>query len=227
MVEIDPYLAIGISIQVGLWSVVLGLPVALVLGWILARCEFYGKTLLNMVVFAPLVIPPVVTGYLLLEVFGRSATIGRFFVTLGMPFSFSLNGAVLASVLVGMPLYVMAVRSAFESVDPKLEEVARTLGSTPKETFFRVTLPLAIPGIAGGAILSFARALGEFGATIVLAGNMEGKTRTIALAVYSLLESPDGMDSVHILVGASLLLSLFALLGYELMVRWQRRRIQS
>jgi len=226
MTGVSPGQAIWLSIQVGIWCAALGLPVALVLGWILARYEFRGKTLLNMIVFAPLVIPPVVTGYLLLEVFGRAALIGHLFEAIGLPFSFSLAGAVLASFVVGLPFYVMVIRSAFESVDPRLEEMAWTLGAPPKRTFLRVTLPLALPGIAAGAVLAFARALGEFGATVVLAGNMEGKTRTIALAVYTLLESPNGMDASRVLVVASLLISFAALFGYELLLRWHRRRLE-
>lgn len=226
MLGVDPYRAIWLSIQVGLWCVVLGLPVAVFLGWVLARYEFRGKTLLNMVVFTPLVVPPVITGYLLLELFGRSAVIGHFFEKIGLPFTFSFAGAVLASFVVGLPFYVMAARSAFESVDPKLEEMAWTLGAPPKRTILRVTLPLALPGIAAGAVLAFARSLGEFGATIVLAGNMEGKTRTIALAVYTLLESPNGMEASHVLVGASLIISFASLLGYEGLLRWHRRRLE-
>lgn len=226
MIELDPSQAIWLSIQVGLWCVALGLLPAMLFGWILARYEFPGKTLLSMLVFTPLVIPPVVTGYLLLEVFGRTSAIGSFFDAMGLPFSFSLAGAVLASFIVGFPFYVMGIRSAFESVDPRLEEVAWTLGAPPRRTFFRVTLPLALPGIAAGAVLTFARALGEFGATVVLAGNMEGKTRTIALAVYTLLETPNGMDASRILIAASLCISLGTLFGYELLLRWHRRRLE-
>lgn len=223
---IDPWQAIWLSIQVGLWCAVLGLPVAVLFGWILARYDFLGKSFLNVLIFSPMVIPPVVTGYLLLMVFGRATFLGHIFDSIGLPFSFSFAGAVLASFIVGMPFYIMAIRSAFESVDPKLEEMAETLGFTPLKVFFKVTLPLAFPGIGAGALLAFARALGEFGATVVLAGNMEGKTRTIALAVYSLLETPNGMEASRVLVIASLLISLLALFGYEQLLRWQRRRLE-
>ncbi len=226
MSGIDPFQAIKLSVLVGLWCAALGLPFAVLLGWILARFEFPGKTLLNMIVFAPLVVPPVVTGYLLLEVFGRAAPLGKLFADLGLPFSFSLAGAVLASFVVGMPFYVMVIRAAFEAVDPRLEEIAWTLGAPPRKTFFRVTLPLALPGIAAGAVLAFARALGEFGATVILAGNMEGKTRTIALAVYTLLETPNGLEASHILIGASLVISFGALFAYEMLLRWHRRRLE-
>jgi molybdate transport system permease protein len=226
MLGIDPWQAIWLSIQVGLWCAVLGLPFGIIFGWILARCDFPGKSLFNMLIFAPLVVPPVVTGYLLLSVVGRASPLGHFFEAIGFSFSFSFAGAVLASFIVGMPFYIMAIRSAFEAVDPKLEEMALTLGLPPMSVFFRVTLPLAFPGIGAGALLAFARALGEFGATVVLAGNMEGKTRTIALAVYSLLETPNGMGASRILVVASLLISLLALFGYEMLLRWNRSRLE-
>jgi len=226
MIELNPTHAIWLSVQVGLWCVLLGLIPATLFGWVLARYEFLGKTLLSMLVFAPLGIPPGVTGYLLLGLFVRALPVGQFFEILGLPFSFSLAGAVLASFIVGFPFYVMVIRSAFESVDPRLEEVAWTLGAPPRRTFFRVTLPLALPGIAAGAVLTFARALGEFGATVVLAGNMEGKTRTIALAVYTLLETPNGMDASRILIVASLCISLATLFAYELLLRWHRRRLE-
>jgi len=145
---------------------------------------------------------------------------------LGVTVPFTLLGAVLAALVVGIPLYVASVRAAFESVDPHLEEVAWTLGTPPRRSFLKVTLPLALPGIAAGAILAFARALGEFGATVVLAGNVEGRTRTIALAVYTLLESPEGRQAIWLLVGASLALSAGALLGYEFLTRRQRGRME-
>lgn len=226
MSEIDPWSAIFLSLQVGFWCALLGLPVAIILGWILARRNFPGKLLLNMLIFTPLVVPPVVTGYLLLTTFGRMSFIGRFFEPLGISFSFSFIGAVLAAFIVGMPLYIMSVRSAFESIDPKLEEMALTLGYTPLKAFFKVTLPLAYPGVAAGALLAFVRALGEFGATVIIAGNMEGQTRTIALAIYSLLDRPNGFEASQFLVVASLSISLMALLGYELLVRWHKKRLE-
>ena len=133
---------------------------------------------------------------------------------------------VLAAFTVGLPLYVWSARAAFEAVDPRLEEVSATLGTPPWRTFARVTLPLALPGIAGGAVLAFARALGEFGATAVVAGNMEGETRTIALAVYTLLDTPGGEGATLPLVLASLGIAAASLLGYELLSRWQRRRLE-
>ena len=176
---------------------------------------------------APLVIPPVVTGFLLLSLLGTQAPLGRALAAVGLSVPFTLVGATLAALVVGFPLYVVAVRGAFEVVDPHLEELSWTLGVPPWQTFRRVSLPLALPGIAAGAVLAFARALGEFGATVVLAGNVEGQTRTIALAVYSLLESPTGREAIWVLVGASVVLSLAALLGFEALTRRQRRLLED
>jgi molybdate transport system permease protein len=144
-----------------------------------------------------------------------------------MPIPFTLLGATLAALTVGLPLYIVSIRNAFQTVDPSLEDVSLTLGNRPFPTFLRITLPLALPGIAAGAVLAFARALGEFGATVVLAGNIEGSTRTIALAVYTLLESPQGRETIWVLVGASVVLSLLALLGYEALSRRQRRQMEA
>lgn len=193
--------------------------------WVLARGRFRGKTLLSAAIFAPLVLPPVVTGLLLLRGLGRASTVGSWLAWAGWPVTFSLTGAVIAASIVGFPLYVLAIRGAFEAVDPRLEEVSWTLGVPPRQTFLRVTLPLALPGVAAGMVLAFARGLGEFGATAVVAGNMEGKTRTIALAVYSLLDAPDGEAAIRVLLLASVGLSLAALGGFEALNRWQRRRL--
>lgn len=219
--------AIYLSILVGLWCTVLGLAPAAALGWFLSRRDFPGKTLVSTLVLAPIVLPPVVTGYLLLMLLGNQGLLGHWLALAGVSVTFSLVGAVLAALVVGFPLYVMSARAAFEAVDPRYEEVSWTLGVPPWRTFWRVTLPLSIPGIAAGAVLAFARGLGEFGATIVLAGNMEGRTRTIALAVYSLLETPGGEHTAALLAGASLGLSLGALAAYEGLSRWHRRRLET
>lgn len=219
--------AIRLSLLVALLATVAGLVPAVALGWVMARRDFPGKTLLSTVVLAPLVVPPVVTGFLLLSVLGSQTLVGGWLAGLGIPVPFTLLGAAVAAFVVGLPLYVISVRGAFEAVDPHYEEVSWTLGSPPRKTFFRVTLPLAVPGIAAGAVLAFARALGEFGATVVLAGNVEGSTRTIALAVYTLLESPAGGDATWVLVAASVALSLAALLGFEALSRRQRNRLED
>jgi molybdate transport system permease protein len=219
--------AVRLSLLVAFLATLVGLVPAVALGWLLARRDFYGKALVSTLVLAPLVVPPVVTGFLLLRLFGSQSPVGGALDALGLPIPFSLIGAALAALVVGFPLYVLSVRGAFEAVDAQFEEISWTLGVPPRRTFFRVALPLAIPGIAAGAVLAFARALGEFGATVVLAGNIEGSTRTIALAVYTLLESPAGLRSTWLLVGASVALSLLALLGYESLSRRQRRTLHD
>ena len=164
--------AIRISVLVSILATLFSTPAAIALGWLFARRSFRGKTALSTVVMAPLVVPPVVTGFLLLSVFGANAPVGRFLTDIGLPVPFTLAGAALAALVVGFPLYVISVRNAFEAVDPRYEELSATLGVPPLRTFARTTLPLALPGIAAGAMLAFARSLGEFGATVVLAGNV-------------------------------------------------------
>lgn len=219
--------AIRLSLLVAFLATLAGLAPAVGLGWVLARHDFRGKALLSTAVLAPLVIPPVVTGFLLLSVLGTQSPLGRLLASIGLPVPFTLLGAAVAALIVGFPLYVISVRGAFEAVDPLYEELSWTLGVPPRRTFFRVSVPLALPGIIAGAVLAFARALGEFGATVVLAGNVEGSTRTIALAVYTLLESPSGREATWTLVGASVVLSLLALLGFETLSRRQRQRLDD
>lgn len=223
---LDPTSAVRLSVIVGLTSTVAMLLPATACAWALARARFRGRTLLSGAVLLPLVLPPVVTGLLLLRLFGQSSPVGAALAAAGWPVTFSLTGAVVAACVVGFPLYVMAIRSAFEAVDPRLEEVSWTLGVPPRRTFLRVTLPLALPGIAAGMVLAFARGLGEFGATAIIAGNMEGRTRTIALAIYALLDAPDGEARMRELVGASVGLSVVALVAFEALNRWQRRRLE-
>ncbi len=224
---LDPWWAVRLSLIVAFSAVVLGLVPAIGMGWVLVRRDFLGKSFVSMIVMAPLVVPPVVTGFLLLSVLGRESALGGLLAAVGLPIPFTLLGATLAALVVGFPLYVMAIRAVFDTVDRRFEEVSWTLGVPKAPTFRRISLPLALPGIAAGAVLAFARALGEFGATVVLAGNMEGETRTIALAVYSLLESPSGRGATWILVIASVMLSFLALLGFEGLSRWQRRRMED
>ncbi len=224
---LSPWSAVRLSLFVALGAVLLGLVPAVAVGWLLARRDFFGKTFVSMLFMAPLVIPPVVTGFLLLAVLGRQSAIGGLLDAIGLPVPFTILGATLAALVVGLPLYVMAVRGAFESVDRRYEEVSWTLGVPRMPTFRRISFPLALPGIAAGSVLAFARALGEFGATVVLAGNLEGETRTIALAIYSLLESPTGRGATWTLVVASVVLSFLALFGFESLSRWQRRRLED
>ncbi|HET6584554.1 MAG TPA: molybdate ABC transporter permease subunit [Nannocystaceae bacterium] len=222
---IEPLAAIRLSLVVALWCTVIGLPIAIAIGWVLARKRFLGKTVVTAIVMAPMVLPPVVTGLLLLGAFGKRGIFGPVLAAVGVHVPFSVAGAVIAAAVVGLPLFVMSTRAAFESIDPAYEELSATLGDAPWRTFVRVTLPLAVPGIAGGAVLAFARSLGEFGATIVLAGNTDD-TRTISIAIYSLLDRPGAHPEVLGLSGASIAISLAALVGYELLIRRQRDRLE-
>lgn len=222
----DPFSALRLSLIVALWCVILSFPAAVGIGWLLARGTFRGRALLSTLVLAPLVVPPVVTGLLLLRVLGPASPLGKALEAIGLPVAFTLAGAVLAAFIVGLPLFVLAARAAFEAVDPRYEELSLTLGVPPVSTFRRVTVPLALPGLAAGAVLTFARALGEFGATAVISGNVEGETRTLAMAVYTLLDSPGGARETVLLVAASIVLSGLALLGYELLTRRQRERLE-
>lgn len=227
MTGLDPMAAVRLSLLVGLGSMLISTPLALGLGWLLARKRFFGKPLVTTLLLAPLVMPPVVTGFLLLEAFGAQSPVGQWLATFGIRIPFSLTGAVLASLVMALPLYLLTVRTAFEAADPRLEEVSWTLGVPPAQTWWRITLPIALPGITAGAILGFARALGEFGATAVLSGNIEGQTRTIPLAIYTLLESPKGDEQIRLLVWISLGLSFMSLLAYEGLVRQLRSQMED
>lgn len=217
--------AVWLSLQVGLLAAVLGLLPAMALGYVLARKRFPGHGLVSALVLVPMVLPPVVTGLILLELVGRNTPLGGALAQIGLPLSFSFGGAVLAALVVGLPLYVWSSRAAFTAVDPRLEQLAATLGAPPRQQLWRVTLPLALPGLAAGAVLAFARGLGEFGATAVLAGNIEGETRTISLAVYQLLEDPSA-EGVGLLAAASVALSVGALMAFEGLNRWQHKRLE-
>lgn len=223
---LDPWSAVRLSVIVGLLSTLATLPAATACAWALARARFRGRTILSSLILAPLVLPPVVTGLLMLRGLGRGSLVGGWLASIGWPIPFSLTGAIVAASIVGFPLYVMVIRTAFEAVDPRLEEVSWTLGVRPRHTFWRVTLPLALPGIAAGMVVAFARGLGEFGATAIVAGNIEGRTRTIALAIYALLDAPGGDTTMNQLLAASIGLALTALVGFELLTRWQRRRLE-
>lgn len=218
--------AVRLSLVVGMAAALLGLPLATATGWVLARRPFPGRSLLSALVLTPMVLPPVVTGLLLLRAFGRASPLGRALAEAGLPLTFSLLGAVVAALVVGFPIYVMTIRGAFEAIDPRYEELSLSLGEPPARTFRRITLPLALPGIAAGVVLAFARGLGEFGATAIVAGNMEGRTRTIALAVYALLDGPGQDPRLTWLVLSSIGLSLGALIAFEALNRWQRRRLE-
>ncbi len=214
---------LGLSLRVAIACVVLSLPVAVALGWLLARHEFRGKLLVDGLCHLPLVLPPVVTGYLLLLLFGRRGLLGPLLEGVGLTLAFDWKGAAIASAVVAFPLALRAVRLAIEAVDPRLEGVANTLGAGPLRVFFTVTLRLAAPGVLVGALLAFARSLGEFGATITFVANISGETRTIPLAIYTYLNQPGGEDAATRLVWVSVAVSLAALLGSEWAVRRSRR----
>jgi len=203
--------------------VLVTLPVALALAWALARGRFPGKALLEAIVNLPLVLPPVVIGYALLVTFGRNGPLGRWLhETLGLQFVFTFRGAVLAAAVMGLPLVVRAMRQALEAVDRGLEAAARTLGAGPARVFWSVTLPLMSPGLLSGAVLGFAAALGEFGATITFVSNVPGETQTLPLAIYSALQQPGGDAAATRLVAWSAALALAALA----LAQWCHRRVQ-
>lgn len=213
-----------LSLKVGLLCVVISLPFGIFLGWLLARHQFRGKALLDSVLHLPLVLPPVVTGYVLLRLFGRRGILGELLYDwFHIQLAFTWKGAVLASAVVGFPLMLRAIRLAIENIDPKLEQAARTLGASPLHVFGTLTLRLATPGIWVGALLTFARSLGEFGATITFAANIAGETRTLPLAIYTFLNQPNGEDPAMRLVIISAVVSLGALIISE----WVTRRLQK
>ena len=217
---LEEWVVLGLSAKVAICCAAAVAIPGIACGWVLARTRFRGKLLVDAILHAPLVMPPVVTGYLLLMLLGRKGILGealyRYF---GITTAFTWKAAVIASAVMGFPLMVRAVRIAMEMADPKLEAAARTLGANPLRTFMTVTLPLARPGIITGLVLAFARSLGEFGATIVFAGNIQGETRTLPLAVYSYMQIPGGDAAAFRLVLVSILLSLGALVVSELLSR--------
>jgi molybdate transport system permease protein len=217
--------ALQLSLKVALTSVAVSLPLGVAVAWVLARCQFAGKIVLDGLVHLPLVVPPVVIGYLLLVIMGRQGALGSWLLeTFGVSFAFSWRGAALAAGVMAFPLMVRAIRLSFESIDPRLEEAARTLGASPMSVFFSVTLPLAVPGILTGAILAFARSVGEFGATITFVSNIPSETRTLPLALYSLVQTPDGEAGALRLVIISIVLAFAALFASELVARRLKRR---
>ena len=213
-----------LSVQVGALAVAVSLVPGLFVGWLLARWHHPLRTLLQGLVMLPLVLPPVVTGYLLLYGLGRNQPLGKTWHTLtGGHIAYTTGACVLAAAVVGFPLLVEAIRLSILAVDPRLEQVSRSLGRGRFDTFLRVTLPLSMPGVTAGAILAFARALGEFGATIVFAGNVVGETRTIPVAVYTLLNVRGGEQAAMQLVGFSVVLALAALVASFVLTSRQRR----
>ena len=218
--------AVELSLKVSLIAVAASLPVGIFLAWVLARCQFRGKALLDSLIHLPLVLPPVVVGYLLLLSLGRRGWLGAWLYDwFGISFAFSWRGAALASAVVALPLMVRAIRLALEAVDPKLEQAARTLGAGRWRVFFTITLPLTLPGLIAGTVLAFARSLGEFGATITFVSNIPGETRTIPLAMFTLLETPGAESNAARLCLIAIALALLSLLLSEWLARWGRKRL--
>ncbi len=215
-----------LSLKVGLWSVVVSLPLGLAMAWALARCAFPGKTLINGIVHVPLVVPPVVIGYLLLLLLGRTGPLGGLIYDLtGRTIAFTWQGAAIAAAVMAFPLMVRAMRLSLEAVDSKLEDAARTLGASRTTVFLTITLPLMSPGILTGALLAFARSLGEFGATITFVSNIPGETRTLPLALFTAAQQPGGEAAALRLVILSILLALLAIALSEVLARRLQQRI--
>lgn len=224
----DEWVAIGLSLKVALWATVASLPFGILIAHVLARRQFWGKALLDGIVHLPLVMPPVVTGYLLLLTFGRRGLLGPFLEqNFGLVFSFRWTGAALACAVMGFPLLVRAIRLSIEAVDTRLEQAASTLGANRVFTFILVTLPLILPGILAGTLLCFARALGEFGATITFVSSIPGETQTIPTLIYTYTQVPDGEVPALRLTFVSIAISLAALVVSEWLAQklpWRRAK---
>jgi molybdate transport system permease protein len=217
----EEWTAVQLSLRIALVATLVALPFGIAVAWVLARKEFWGKSLLDGIVHLPLVLPPVVTGYLLLISFGRKGPIGAFLEdTFGLVFSFRWTGAALACGVMAFPLLVRAIRLSFEAIDRKLEDAASTLGASRFWTFLTVTLPLALPGVIAGMVLSFAKALGEFGATITFVSNIPGETQTLSAAIYTFTQVPGGDAAAFRLVVVAIVIALAALVASE----WFARR---
>ncbi|MBD7988032.1 molybdate ABC transporter permease subunit [Luteimonas sp. Sa2BVA3] len=219
------FAAITLSLKVACVAALASLPAGIAVAWVLARRRFPGKALLDALVHLPLVVPPVVVGYALLVSFGSQGAIGAFLAEhVGLTFAFRWTGAALASAIMGFPLMVRAIRLSIEAVDHRLEQAAATLGASPWRVFATVTLPLAWPGIVAGGVLAFAKALGEFGATITFVSNIPGETQTLSSAIYELMQVPGGETGIWRLALVAVLISLLALLASEWLVRRQHGR---
>jgi molybdate transport system permease protein len=220
--------AVLLSLRVATVATLVATPLGIAVGWLLARREFWGKSLLDATIHLPLVLPPVVTGYLLLLTFGRRGVVGAWLAEhLGLVFAFRWTGAALACGIMSFPLLVRPIRLSIEAVDRRLEQAAATLGAAPWQVFLTVTLPLALSGVLAGMVLGFAKALGEFGATITFVSNIPGETQTISSAIYSLIQTPDGDAAALRLVVISVLISMAALVASEWFSRRALRRLHG
>jgi molybdate transport system permease protein len=230
VLDISPteWTAIQLSLRVAIVATLVATPFGVALAWLLARREFWGKSIVDALVHLPLVLPPVVTGYLLLLTFGRRGAIGAFLADhLGIVFAFRWTGAALACGVMGFPLLVRPIRLSIEAVDRKLEQAAATLGAPPWRVFFSVTLPLSLSGVLSGMVLGFAKAIGEFGATITFVSNIPGETQTISSAIYSLIQTPDGDAAALRLVVVSIVIAVAALIGSEWFARRATQRLHG
>lgn len=220
--------AVQLSLKVSLWAVAISLPFGIAVAWVLARCEFPGKPLFDALIHLPLVVPPVVIGYLLLILLGRNGAVGGWlYETFGVTVAFSWQGAAVAAAVMAFPLMVRAIRLSIEAIDTRIEQAARTLGAGPVDVFFSVTLPLAGSGIVVGVILAFARALGEFGATITFVSAIPGETTTLPVALYGLAQVPGQEGSAIRLVILSIVIAFAAMFISEVIARRVRRRISG
>ncbi|MEC7763120.1 MAG: molybdate ABC transporter permease subunit [Pseudomonadota bacterium] len=219
--------AVALSLKVAVWATLATLPAGLFVAYALARWEFPGRQILNGLVHLPLILPPVVTGYLLLLTFGRNGPIGSVLEPLGIVFAFRWTGAALAAGIMAFPLLVRAIRLSIEAVDPKLEEAAATLGAPKLWVFLTVTLPLILPGILAGSILAFAKAMGEFGATITFVSNIPGQTQTLPSAIYAFLQVPGSENAAIRLVVISVAIAMLALILSEVAAQRIARRVRG
>lgn len=230
MFDISPteWTAILLSLRVAAVATLVATPLGIAVGWLLARRDFWGKALLDAVIHLPLVLPPVVTGYLLLLTFGRRGAVGAWLAEhLGLVFAFRWTGAALACGIMSFPLLVRPIRLSIEAVDRRLEQAASTLGASPWRVFLTVTLPLAISGVLAGMVLGFAKALGEFGATITFVSNIPGETQTISSAIYALIQTPDGDAAALRLVVVSVVIATAALVASEWFYQRAVRRLHG
>lgn len=222
----EEWTAVRLSLKVSVWATLASLPVGIAIAWLLARKQFWGKSLLNGLVHLPLILPPVVTGYMLLLSFGRRGPIGSFLdETFGIVFSFRWTGAALACAVMAFPLMVRAIRLSIESIDRKLEAASSTLGANPIWTFATITLPLMLPGVIAGMILAFAKAMGEFGATITFVSNIPGETQTLPSAIYTFTQVPGGETGALRLTLVSVAIAMAALVASEIMARRVAKRL--
>ena len=230
MVVITPeeWTAIRLSIRVAVIATLISTPLGIAVAWLLARRDFWGKPLVDAVIYLPLVLPPVVTGYLLLVMLGKRGVLGSFLAEhFGIVFAFRWTGAALACGVMSFPLLVRPIRLSIEAVDRRLEQAASTLGASPLKVFATVTMPLALPGILAGMVLGFAKAIGEFGATITFVSNIPGETQTISSAIYSLLQTPDGDAAASRLVLISIGIAVVALILSEWFARRATKRLHG